>query len=454
MLNLNPQHNLFSAESEAAVLGSLINNARLTESNAIAFDGLSFDDFYFEKNRLIMASIVHLNGKGDSFDLVNLNQHIDELGQSNQIGGFGYLGEIAKSSPRIFSDGHVKRIQSYSSARKLHKGYIDALNILNGSGMISQRVSDSIAAVAGVGIESENEGRLKHIKDQMGEYVDHAEKVFQSDSALTGISTGFADLDQRSGGAQDGDLIVIGGLPSMGKTTFAMNILESMAIHEKKHILFFSLEMPDILIRHKLISSMSNIGINSVKRSDYMSDDTQFTLVSKAMADLYDSNLYLDDSGGLSLAQINSRVRMQKIKHGKVDGIFVDYLQLITGSGRSKTEEIGSNVLGLKNLAKEMNCPIIVLSQMNRSGIGEPKISELFGASAIEQTADWIMLIHRDEYGKENEDGMLAKIISGKVRMGEVGSDVLESHLSRSKFVSTDRPVPIVEQNEPRKYST
>jgi len=404
---------MHSIESECAVLGSLlIDNEIMDDINLIP------DDFANSANRLIFETMIAMGNEGMPYDVISLYSTLGDRG--NEIGGMGYLGNIIRAVAPQNASVYAKIIKSKAKLRKLAR---------IGSEMVGRAHSNETAAdiidfaqSEVLTLDEDQESSVKTVTELLPGFIDALDARFNNGGELSGLSTGFTDLDKITTGLHDGDLVIVAGRPSMGKTTLASNIARYIALGGKS-ALFFSLEMPEDQIVKREIAAIGGIELNRI-RSGKM-EETDFSRVANAMSQLNNQRFLIDDTSGLNINQIRSRARRTKKKHG-LDIIVVDYLQLMDGKGDNRTQQIEMISRGLKGLAKELNVPVIALSQLNRSleqrTNKRPMMSDLRDSGAIEQDADLILFVYRDEvYNEDSPDKGTAEIIIAKQRNGEIG---------------------------------
>ncbi len=417
-----------SIEAEQAVLGGLMLDNNAWER---VLDQVSDGDFYRHDHRLIYRAIAKLAERNNPFDVVTLSEQLDKEGQLSQVGGLAYLGELAKNIPSV---ANIKAYAQIIRERATLRQLIGVSNDIASSAYLPQgRSGDDILDEAERLIFQIAEARPKSggpvaLTDILTKAIDRIDTLFNSDSAITGISSGFTDLDEKTSGLQPGDLIIVAGRPSMGKTTFAMNLVENAVLRSEKAVLVYSLEMPSESLVMRMLSSLGRIDQTKV-RSGRLEDDDWPRLTS-AVNLLSDRKLFIDDTAGITPGEMRARTRRLVREHGEVGLIMVDYLQLMQVGGKggeNRTNEITEISRSLKGLAKEFNCPVVALSQLNRSLEQRPNKrpinSDLRESGAIEQDADVIMFVYRDEvYHPESEHKGVAEIIIGKQRNGPIGT--------------------------------
>lgn len=423
-LKIPPQ----SIEAEQAVLGGIMLDNNTWER---VEDVVSDNDFYRHDHRLIFRAIAKLSERNQPFDVVTLSEQLDREGVLEQVGGLTYLAELARNIPSVANiRAYAQIVRERATLRQL----ISASNdIADSAYQPKGRSGDEILDEAERIIFQIAEGRPKTggpegINDILAKTVDRIDELFNSKNELTGISTGYTDLDKKTNGLQQSDLIIIAGRPSMGKTSFAMNLVENAALRTEKVVLVYSLEMPAESIAMRMLSSLGHIEQGKIRTGQL--DDDDWPRLTSAINLLNECKLFIDDTAGISPSEMRSRTRRLAREHGDIGLIMVDYLQLMqlgSGSSENRTNEISEISRSLKALAKEFNCPVIALSQLNRSLESRPNKrpvnADLRESGAIEQDADVIMFIYRDEvYHPETEYKGVAEIIIGKQRNGPIGT--------------------------------
>ncbi len=413
-----------SIDAEQAVLGGLMLAPDALDKVA---DKLAEQDFYRKDHRLIWRAISELAVKGMPCDAVTLGDWFEANGLAEMVGGASYLIELANATPSAANiAAYAEIVREKSVLRQL----IDAGTSITEDGYRPegksvQEVLES--AEQRVFHIAESGARGKKESVSMREAVKDAFRLlterYENRGQLTGISTGFTDLDELTSGLQPSDLIIVAARPSMGKTAFSVNIAESAALRSKKPVVIFSMEMSASQLALRLISSIGRIHAQHLRNGDLNEED--WPRVTNAIAILSEAKIFIDDSPGLSPVDLRARARRLHREHGGLGLIVIDYLQLmqVPGNKENRATEISEISRSLKGLAKELNVPVIALSQFNRSleqrADKRPMMSDLRESGAIEQDADVIMFIYRDEYyNKESPDKGLAEIIIGKQRNG------------------------------------
>lgn len=416
-----------SIEAEQAVLGGIMLDNNTWER---VEDVVSDNDFYRHDHRLIFRAINKLSERNQPFDVVTLSEQLDKEGVLEQVGGLTYLAELARNIPSVANiRAYAQIIRERATLRQL----ISASNdIADSAYMPKGRTGDEILDEAERMIFQIAEGRPKTggpegINNILAKTIDRIDELFNSNNALTGVTTGFTDLDKKTNGLQPSDLIIIAGRPSMGKTSFAMNLVENAALRTDKAVLVYSLEMPAESLAMRMLSSLGHIEQGKIRTGRLDEDD--WPRLTSAINLLNERKLFIDDTAGITPSEMRSRTRRLAREHGEIGLIMVDYLQLMQlgGGADNRTNEISEISRSLKALAKEFNCPVIALSQLNRSLESRPNKrpvnADLRESGAIEQDADVIMFIYRDEvYHPETEYKGVAEIIIGKQRNGPIGT--------------------------------
>lgn len=417
-----------SIEAEQAVLGGIMLDNNTWER---VEDLVSDSDFYRHDHRLVFRAIAKLAERNQPFDVVTLSEQLDKEGVLEQVGGLAYLGELARNTPSVANiRAYAHIIRERATLRQL----ISVSNEIADSAYLTKgRTGDEILDDAERMIFQIAEGRPKTggpeaINDILSKTVDKIDTLFNSNDPLTGISTGFTDLDEKTHGLQSADLVIVAGRPSMGKTSFAMNMVENAVLRTDKAVLVYSLEMPAESLAMRMLSSLGRIEQGKIRTGRLDEDD--WPRLTSAINLLNERKLFIDDTAGITPSEMRSRTRRLAREHGEIALIMVDYLQLMqlgSGSGDNRTNEISEISRSLKALAKEFNCPVVALSQLNRSLESRPNKrpvnADLRESGAIEQDADVIMFVYRDEvYHPETEYKGIAEIIIGKQRNGPIGT--------------------------------
>ena len=417
----------YSLEAEQAVLGGLmIDNGTWDQVSDVVMQ----EDFYRKDHRLIYEAIFSLAEENNPYDVVTLSEWLDSRNELNNVGGLSYLGSLAKNTPTAANiKAYAKIVRERSVLRQLisvSTGIADSAYNPDGrsSAELLDMAESKVFEIAEKGGRSE--GGYAKIQDLLVKAVDRIDELYQSDTAYTGIPTGFDDFDDMTSGLQKADLVIIAGRPSMGKTSFVMNLVENAAIKHKQPVAVFSMEMPGDQLVMRMMASLGRIDSNKIRTGKL--EDADWPRLTSAVGILNEAPIFIDDTPGLNPMEIRSRARRIHREHG-LGMIVIDYLQLMQsakGNGENRATEISEISRSLKGLAKELGVPVLALSQLNRSLEQRPNkrpiMSDLRESGAIEQDADLIVFIYRDQvYNEDSPDKGTAEIIIGKQRNGPIG---------------------------------
>ncbi|WP_416548697.1 replicative DNA helicase [Limnohabitans sp. DCL3] len=433
-----------SIEAESSVLGGLLlDNGAWDRVGDLLVD----TDFYRHEHKLIYAAIGALINTSKPADVITVSEQLQNQGKTAEMGGLGYLNSLAQYVP---SASNIRRyaeiVRERSILRKLVSASDEiATNAFNPQGKAIDRILDEAEQkIFNIGEEG---SRMKQGFQSMDtlvvELLDRVQEMADNPNDITGVPTGFYDLDRMTSGLQPGDMVVIAARPSMGKTAFAINIAEHVALNEGLPVAVFSMEMGAAQLAVRVVGSIGRIDQGHL-RTGKLSDD-EWPRLTEAIEKLRTVSLHIDETPGLTPSELRANARRLARQCGKLGLIVVDYLQLMSGSGGSggdnRATELGEISRGLKMLAKELQCPVIALSQLNRSveqrTDKRPMMSDLRESGAIEQDADIIMFIYRDDYyNKDSKDPGVAEIIIGKQRNGPTGTVRLTFLKNLTRFES------------------
>jgi len=431
-----------SIEAEQSVLGGLMLDNEAWDRVA---EKVVEQDFYLRAHRFIFAAMSRLAEATQPIDIITVSENLEANLQLDDVGGFAYLGEIAKNTP---SAANILAYAEIVRERAVVRDMISVAHDIADAGYDTQgRTSAELLDFAETKVfkiaeqrTNANEGP-EPINSILAKTIEKIDELFRSPyDGVTGVSTGYVDLDKMTNGMQPSDLIIVAARPSMGKTTFAMNLCEHAAITSDKPVLIFSLEMPSEQIMMRMLASLGRIDQTKVRTGQL--EDEDWARLSSAIELLNTKGkMYIDDGSGLTPTEVRSRARRVAREHGGLSMIMVDYLQLMTVPGMSdnRTLEIAEISRSLKALAKELKVPVVALSQLNRSleqrADKRPVNSDLRESGSIEQDADLIMFIYRDEvYNDDSPDKGTAEVIIGKQRNGPIGRVRLTFHGRYSRF--------------------
>jgi replicative DNA helicase len=420
-----------SVEAEQSVLGGLLlDNLAWDRAADLLHDG----DFYRYEHRLIYAAVAALVGQSKPADVITVFEQLQSLGKANDCGGLAYLNALAQSVP---SAANMRRyaeiVRERSILRKLIAASDDiATTAFNPQGRaVTQILDEAESKIFKIGEEGSRQRQgFQGIDKLVVALIDRVQELHDNGAEeVTGVRTGFFDLDRMTAGLQKGDLIVLAARPSMGKTAFALNIAEHVAVQEGLPVLVFSMEMGAAQLALRLVGSLGRIDQQNLRTGRLKSEEWE--RLTEAVERLGQVQMFIDETPALNSSELRARARRMARQFGGTLGLIViDYLQLMSGSSSSeenRATEIGEISRGLKALAKELQCPVIALSQLNRSvesrNDKRPMMSDLRESGAIEQDADVIMFIYRDEYyNKDSKEPGVAEIVIGKQRNGPVGT--------------------------------
>lgn len=422
-----------SIEAEQSVLGGLLLSGLTNDSSAwdTIADKVVETDFYRQDHRLIFRALADLAEDNKPLDLVTVSEWLKQRHELENAGGFAYLATMVKDTPSAANiKAYAEIVREKSILRQLIGVGTDIANAaFNAQGRASKELLDEAEQkVFRIAEQGSKQGQaFKPLKKLLKTTLEHIEELSKINSTVTGVSTGYTDLDEMTSGLQKGDLIIVAGRPSMGKTTFSMNIAEYAAAHRKLPTAIFSMEMPAEQLTLRLLSSMGRVDQHRLRTGKLGDED--WPRIATAVKIFSDVPMFIDDSPALSPTEVRARARRLMREHGQLGLIVLDYLQLMqTGaSSENRATEISEISRSLKALAKELNVPIIALSQLNRSLEQRPNkrpvMSDLRESGAIEQDADVIIFIYRDEvYNPESPDKGTAEIIIAKQRNGPIGT--------------------------------
>src|SRR5690625_3618935 len=419
-----PPHSL---EAEQAVLGGLMLENRAWEQIA---DRLNEEDFYRHDHRLLFRGIKALSENYQPVDVLTLSEYLREQGVLDEAGGMAYLGGLARDTPSAANiQAYADIVRERSVLRQLIQAGTEIVSTgFQPEGRESAELLDTAERLIFQIAEQTNrsqEGFIS-VKDVLPTVIDRIDHLYQQESAITGLATGWTDFDDMTSGLQNGDLVIVAARPSMGKTSFAMNVAEAVAMRGDLPVAVFSMEMPADQLALRMLSSLGRIEMQRVRTGKLQDED--WPRLTSALNLMSNAKLFIDDSAGLSPTEMRARARRLKREHG-LGLIVVDYLQLmqVPGFKENRTAEISEISRALKGMAKELDVPVIALSQLNRSLEQRPNkrpvMSDLRESGAIEQDADIIVFIYRDEvYNEDSPDKGVAEIIIGKQRNGPIGS--------------------------------
>ncbi|APM41123.1 replicative DNA helicase [Clostridium kluyveri] len=430
-------HNL---EAEQSVIGSmLVDKSSIVESMEI----LKVDDFYRESHKVIFEAILDLYKRDIAVDIITLTESLKSKSKLEAAGGITYISELSGSIVSTVNlQSYIKIIKDKSTLRKLIKA---STKIIEESYNNQNNVEKTIDMAEKSIFDLSNNRKVSDF-EPMNVVLERGfleiERLFNNKGQTTGVASGFRELDAKTSGFQKGDMVLVAARPSMGKTTFALNIAEYAALREGKRVAVFSLEMSKEQLAYKLLCSEAHIDMLKLRTGNL--EDKDWENIARASGPLAEAKIFIDDTAGISIMEMRSKCRRLKIEHG-IDIIIIDYLQLMSGgrNSESRQQEVSEISRFIKSLAKEMQCPVIALSQLSRAPEARsdhrPMLSDLRESGSIEQDADIVMFLYRDEYyNKETEEKNVAECIIAKQRNGPTGTIKLAWMGQFSKFGNLD----------------
>ena len=419
-----------SIEAEQSVLGGLLLDNGAWDRIA---DILTADDFYRYDHRIIFQSIVKLINASRPADVVTVFESLESMSRADEVGGLPYLNALAQNTP---SAANIRRYAEIVRDRGVLRKLITVADEISGSAFnpqgkeVKQTLDEAESKILSIAEEGARTTQgFQEIQPLLKQVVERIDELYHRDnhSDITGVPTGFADLDKMTSGLQPGDLIIVAGRPSMGKTAFSINIGEHVAIESGLPVAVFSMEMGGSQLAMRMLGSVGRLDQHRLRTGKL--NDEDWPRLTHAIQKMNDAQLFIDETPALSSIELRARARRLSRQCGKLGLIVIDYLQLMSAnsSGENRATEISEISRNLKGLAKELQCPVIALSQLNRSLEQRPNkrpvMSDLRESGAIEQDADVILFIYRDQvYNPDSPDKGTAEIIIGKQRNGPIGS--------------------------------
>jgi replicative DNA helicase len=434
-----PPQNL---EAEQAVLGAILLEA---EALITSMERLKAEDFYSVSHQRIFEAMVALNDDNEPIDLITLTARLQDLGQMDEIGGVMYLAKLANSVPTAANvEYYAQIVEEKSILRRLIRTATQIVS--NGYATeddVGVLLNDAEARIMEVSSRRSATGFIS-IRDVLMEVFEKVEFLYNHKGGVSGIPSGFIDLDKMTNGFQRSDLIIVAARPSVGKTAFALNVAQNVAVRASETVAIFSLEMSAPQLVQRIICAESNVDATRMRTGHLEGDDWE--KLSMAIGSLSEAQIYIDDTPGITVSDIRAKCRRLKKEKG-LGMILIDYLQLIQGRGKAgenRQQEVSEISRTLKQIARELEVPVIALSQLSR-GVEQrqdkrPMMSDLRESGSIEQDADIVAFLYRDDYyDKESEKKNIIEIIIAKQRNGPVGTVELVFLKNFNKFVSLDR---------------
>ena len=413
-----------SVESEQSILGSILldKDAIITVSETIRPS-----DFYKEAHKIIYECMLKLSNKNEPIDLITLTEELKKQGHLDDVGGISYITSLSTIVPTTSNVKYYADIVKEKSVlRQLIKASNDIINLgYENSVKVEEVLERAEKRIFDISQEKASDD-FKSINEVLVDAYDMIEKLYTNKSDVTGITTGFKDLNKKINGLQRTDLILIAARPAMGKTAFSLNLVQNAALKGDASVAVFSLEMSKDQLVQRMLAAQSHVELKKIKTGTL--DENDWPRIIDAMAVLSNASIHIDDTPGIKISELRSKCRKLKIEKG-LDLILIDYLQLMEGEGNneSRQQEIAKISRSLKIIAKELNCPVVALYQLSRApeqrADHRPMLSDLRESGSIEQDADIVMFLYRDEYyHPDSESKNIGEVLIAKNRHGETGS--------------------------------
>ena len=434
-----PPHDI---DAEQAVIGSM-----LTDKDAVnaAIETLKEDAFYRDDNKIIYQAIVNLYSKSEPIDIITLKDELESMDKFEQVGGYEYLASLPDKVPTTANvQKYIKIVEEKAILRNLIKTANEIIELGYNPTEDVEDIMDGAEKKIFDIMQSKNQKGYSPIKDVLVESFAKLEELYNRKQHITGVPTGFLELDYKTAGLHGSELILVAARPAMGKTAFALNIVANAALRGNVPVAIFSLEMSKDQLVNRILAGEAMVDSNKVRTGKL--DDDDWVKLAGAIGPLSEAEVYIDDTPGISVMEIRTKCRKLKMEKN-IGLVVIDYLQLIQGSnkrGGSREQEISEISRSLKILAKEINVPVIALSQLSRAveqrPDHRPMLSDLRESGAIEQDADIVMFLYRDDYyNKESEKKDIAEVIIAKQRGGSTGTVELLWMGSYTKFVNLEK---------------
>lgn len=434
-----PPHDL---EAEQAILGSM-----LTDKDAVisSIERLKENDFYRDDNRAIYTAILNLYNRAEPIDIITVKAELESMGKFEQVGGLEYLAELPEKVPTTANAlKYIKIVEEKSTLRNLIKTANEIIELgYDPTEDVEDIMEDAEKKIFNI-MQNKNQKGYTPIKDVLVDSFTQLEELYNRKQHITGVATGFTELDYKTAGFHSSDLILIAARPAMGKSAFALNIATNAAVKANVPVAIFSLEMSKEQMVNRILCSEAMVDSNKVRTGKLEEED--WTKLAGSIGPLSEAEIYIDDTPGISVMEIRAKCRKLKLEKN-IGMVVIDYLQLVQGSNKrngSREQEISEISRSLKILAKEIGVPVVALSQLSRAveqrPDHRPMLSDLRESGAIEQDADIVMFLYRDDYyNQDSEKKDIAEVIVAKHRGGSTGTIELLWLGSYTKFVNLER---------------
>lgn len=429
-----------NVEAEQAVLGAMLLSH---DAVIVAMEKLQPRDFYRDVHRIIFEAMEHLHRENKEIDVITLPEELRRIKKLDDVGGVEYVLQLPNL---VATAANIEYYANIVAEKALARNLISTCTELTTEAYDGEKEPEALLDDAERKIlqlsDTKNRGDFASVGTVVEATLDKITKLYENKAGLTGLPTGFRDLDRMTSGLQPSDLILVAARPSIGKTAFTLNIAQNVGVRQHKTVAFFSLEMSQEQLVQRLLCQIAHIDSQKL-RTGQLNSDEEWTRLTDACDKLYESPIYIDDTPGISVAEMRSKARRLKSEHG-LDLIIVDYLQLMQGrNAESRQQEISEISRSLKALARELKVPLIALSQLSRSVESRqdkrPMLSDLRESGALEQDADIVSFLYREDYyDKETENQHITEVILAKHRNGPVGSVKLYFKNEFTLFLNLD----------------
>ena len=435
-----PPHDV---EAEQAVIGSMLTDMEAVISS---IEVLKPEDFYREDNKLIYTAMVNLYSRSEPIDLITVKSELESMGKFDQVGGIEYLAELPEKVPTTANASkYIKIVEEKSTLRRLIKTANEIIELGYDPTEDLEDIMEGAEKKIFNLMQDKNQKGYTPIKDVLVDSFTNLEELYNRKQHITGVPTGFIDLDYRTAGLHGSEFILIAARPAMGKSAFVLNIAANAALKANVPVAIFSLEMSKEQMVNRMLCSEAMVDSNKVRTGKLEEED--WAKLAEAIGPLSEAEIYIDDTPGISITEIRARCRKLKLEKN-IGLVIIDYLQLVQGSSKralgSREQEIAEISRSLKILAKELDVPVIALSQLSRAveqrPDHRPMLSDLRESGSIEQDADIVMFLYRDDYyNEDSEKKDIAEVIIAKQRSGSTGTVDLRWMGSYTKFVNLEK---------------
>ena len=430
-------------EAEQAVIGSMLIDR---DAVILAIETLKEEDFYREDNKAIYSAMLNLYNRAEPIDIITVKEELISIGKFEAVGGLEYLAELPEKVPTTANvDKYIKIVEEKSILRSLIKASNEIITLGYDQTQEVETIMDEAEKKVFNVMQNRNQKGYTHIKDILIDAFAELEQLYNNKQQVTGVPTGFIELDYKTSGLHDSELIILAARPAMGKSAFALNIATNAALRANTPVAIFSLEMSKEQMTNRILCSEAMIDSNKLRTGKIEEDD--WVKLVETLGPLSEAEIYIDDTPGISITEIRAKCRKLKLEKN-IGMVIIDYLQLVQGTGNkrvgSREQEISEISRSLKILAKEINVPVIALSQLSRAAEQRPDhrplLSDLRESGSIEQDADIVTFLYRDDYyNPDSENKNIAEVIIAKNRSGSTGTVELLWLGSYTKFANIEK---------------